>query len=172
MAVLVGFVVGVLAVRLVVNTCRGLLQAPVLQRENHRGRSIPTAAGLFAVAAVLLVEAGRAVVGAFGIGTPPTLNGARAAMVFACVGYALLGFVDDVVGDQYDHGFRGHLRALASGRVTTGAVKIVGGSALARRAREQRPGAEIGRCSSSTTRRSSRSRRTSPICSTVHRAAR
>lgn len=131
MVVVVGFVVGVLVVRLVVNTCRSQLRAPVLQRENHRGRAVPTASGLFAVGAILLVEAGRATFAAFGVGPTPSLHGVRAMIVFACVGYALLGFVDDVLGDPYDHGFRGHVGALGRGRVTTGAIKVIGGGALA-----------------------------------------
>ncbi len=52
-------------------------------------------------------------------------------MLLACVGFGLLGLVDDVFGTQSDHGFRGHLGAFARGRVTTGFVKIAGGSALA-----------------------------------------
>jgi hypothetical protein len=43
----------------------------------------------------------------------------------------LLGFVDDVLGTEEDRGFRGHLRALASGRLTTGLLKIIGGAAVA-----------------------------------------
>ena len=78
-------------------------------------RPLPTAAGLFAVLAVLTVEAGRSTLGAFGLGDEPGTNPARALVLFACLGFGLLGFVDDVLGTGDDRGFRGHLRALRAG---------------------------------------------------------
>lgn len=38
----------------------------------------------------------------------------------------ILGFVDDAFGSHGDKGFRGHLSALASGRLTTGGLKLLG----------------------------------------------
>ncbi len=132
MSVLLGLVVGVLAVRFLVLAGRDILAAPVLQRRNYRDRIIPTAAGIFAVLAVLTIEAGRATFGAFGIGDE--LGHAhhleRPLVLFACLGFGLLGFVDDTLGTEEERGFRGHLRALAQGRLTTGLLKIVGGAAI------------------------------------------
>jgi UDP-N-acetylmuramyl pentapeptide phosphotransferase/UDP-N-acetylglucosamine-1-phosphate transferase len=85
---------------------------------------------VLAVFAVIVVAAGRAVIDAFGnhgVAHEPE----RLAVLAACVGFAFLGLVDDLLGSDADRGFRGHVRALATGRVTTGVVKIVGGSALA-----------------------------------------
>ncbi len=129
--VLLAFVVGALAVRFVVLAARDMLAAPVLQRRNYRDLVVPTAAGIFAVLAVLGVEAGRSVLGAFGLGDEPGHDLARPLVLFACVGFALLGFLDDVLGTEDDRGFRGHVRALVHGRLTTGACKIVGGAAIA-----------------------------------------
>ena len=130
MSVLLGFVVGVLAVRLVVAAGDDLLRAPVLERPNRRGRPVPTAMGVLAVFAVLLVEGGRSLFGAFGVGDAPGST-VRVLVVLTCVGFGLLGLFDDLVGTQADSGFRGHFGALAHGRVTTGLVKVVGGVALA-----------------------------------------
>src|SRR5262245_49923476 len=73
--------------------------------------------------------------GAFGVGDEPGVNVAnhleRPLVLFACIGFGLLGFVDDLLGTEEDRGFRGHLRALARGRLTTGAMKIIGGAAVA-----------------------------------------
>jgi UDP-N-acetylmuramyl pentapeptide phosphotransferase/UDP-N-acetylglucosamine-1-phosphate transferase len=131
MKVLLAFVVGVLAVRFVVLAARDILAAPALQRRNHRDRIVPTAAGIFAVLAVLGVEAGRSLLGASGLGDEPGHDLARSLVLFACVGFALLGLIDDVLGTEGDRGFRGHLRALASGRLTTGVCKVFGGAAIA-----------------------------------------
>jgi UDP-N-acetylmuramyl pentapeptide phosphotransferase/UDP-N-acetylglucosamine-1-phosphate transferase len=129
--IVLAFAVGLLAVRFLLLAGRDILTSPVLVRVNYRDRRLPTAAGLFAVLAVLVVEAGRATLGAFGVGEEPGTNAARPLVLFACLGFGLLGFVDDVLGTGDDRGFTGHLRALASGRVTTGLCKIIGGAAVA-----------------------------------------
>lgn len=130
MSVLLGVVVGVLAVRLLVGSAHELLHAPALEQTNHRGRSVPTSTGVLAIVAVVLVEGGRSLFGAFGVGSAPG-DSARVLILVACVGFGLLGLFDDLAGTQTDHGFRGHVLALTHGRVTTGAVKMVGGAALA-----------------------------------------
>jgi len=131
MKVVLAFVVGMLAVRLVVLAAREVLSAPVLQRRNYRDHVAPTAAGMLAVLAVLGVEAGRSTLGALGLGDEPGHDLARPLVLFACVGFAFLGLIDDVLGTEDDRGFRGHVRALARGRLTTGVCKIVGGGAIA-----------------------------------------
>jgi UDP-N-acetylmuramyl pentapeptide phosphotransferase/UDP-N-acetylglucosamine-1-phosphate transferase len=129
-SVLLGFVVGVLAVRLVVGASGALLRAPAIGRVNLRGRTVPTAMGMLAVLAVVLVEAGRSLFGAFGVGDPPG-DSVRVLVLLACVGFGLLGLFDDLVGNEAEHGFRGHVGAAVHGRITTGFVKIIGGAALA-----------------------------------------
>jgi UDP-N-acetylmuramyl pentapeptide phosphotransferase/UDP-N-acetylglucosamine-1-phosphate transferase len=131
MIVILGLLVGLLTVRLLVILGRDLLDAPPLQRRNFRNRPLPTAAGLLVVIAVLGVEAGRATLGAFGLGDEPGRNIARPLVLFACLGFGLLGLIDDLLGTEQDRGFRGHLHALSEGRVTTGVIKIFGGAAVA-----------------------------------------
>ncbi|HTL85721.1 MAG TPA: hypothetical protein VL856_11090 [Acidimicrobiia bacterium] len=131
MRVLLAFVVGVLAVRFVIMSGRAILETPLLMRRNYRDRLVPTAAGIFAVLGVLVVEAGRSTLGAFGVGDEPGHDLARPLILFACVGFGLLGLVDDLLGTEDDRGFRGHLQALAHGRLTTGSLKIIGGAAIA-----------------------------------------
>ena len=131
MIVIVGLVVGLLTVRFLVLGGRDVLEAPVLQRRNFRNRVLPTAAGLFVVIAALIIEAGRGTLGAFGLGDEPGLNIARPLVLFACFGFGLLGLIDDLLGTEGDRGFRGHLKALFQGRVTTGVIKIFGGAAVA-----------------------------------------
>lgn len=130
MSVVLGFVVGLLTVRLLVVAGHELMRVPVLDRPNHRGRMITNGTGVLAVFAVVLVEAGRSVLSAFDVGDTLT-SSARVLVLAACIGFGFLGLFDDVFGTQSDSGFRGHLGALARGRVTTGTVKIVGGCALA-----------------------------------------
>ncbi|MGI8758495.1 MAG: hypothetical protein ACR2K0_04245 [Acidimicrobiales bacterium] len=100
-------------------------------RENYRGALVPTAVGLvLALAAVLVAGAAAVADGAGALDTGP--SGAHSAVLAVAVGLALLGLVDDLVGTGADgRGFRGHLAALAGGRLTTGGVKLLGGGALA-----------------------------------------
>jgi UDP-N-acetylmuramyl pentapeptide phosphotransferase/UDP-N-acetylglucosamine-1-phosphate transferase len=123
--------VGLLATRLLRMTTYRLFASPVLERENYRGATIATAGGLLIVLAVLFVEAGRAVVGAIGIGAEPGLDVPRSLTLFAVLGFGMLGLVDDVLGAGDTRGFRGHVGAALRGHVTTGFAKLTGGGALA-----------------------------------------
>lgn len=51
--------------------------------------------------------------------------------VLALVTMSLLGFIDDMLGQRDDLGFKGHFRALFKGRLTTGGLKALGGGLLA-----------------------------------------
>ena len=131
MKIVLAIAVGFLAARYLVVAGHDMLRAPVLLRENYRKVLVPTAGGLVVVAAVLVVEAGRSVLGAFHLGDPPGRNEARLLILFACFGFGLLGFADDLLGDASARGFAGHLGALVRGRLTTGALKVIGGAAIA-----------------------------------------
>src|SRR6185503_4344852 len=100
-------------------------------RTNHAGAPVTLLEGpAYAVGAVC---------GALATGGP----GAAPAAV-AGLGAAAFGALDDLAGDSASKGLRGHLSALASGRVTTGAVKILGlgltGAVTAALADRRRPG--------------------------------
>lgn len=94
---------------------------------NYRGNRVFAGLGV-----VWLVWAGAAIVGGvLGTGMQGdrsllpvlTLAGPLALVSFA------LGLVDDAYGSGESRGFRGHLRALRSGKLTTGGLKLLGISA-------------------------------------------
>ncbi len=103
-----------------------------LERTNYRGRPVTLAEGVAVSGAVAALAA---------------LAGRRAdAAVLAGIG--ALGLADDLIehrqrraGGPVAKGLRGHLRALAAGRPTTGGAKLVGIPALclAGAARSERP---------------------------------
>jgi len=129
--VVIGFVVGAVTVVFLLVVAADVLRAPTLARPNYRDRVVPTAGGILIVLAVLVVEAGRAVLGAAGVGEEPGLTTARSLVLFAVFGFGLLGLVDDIVAEGDERGFRGHVGALLRGRLTTGLLKLVGGGAVA-----------------------------------------
>lgn len=131
MSVIVAILVGVVTVLFLRVAGAEMLAMPTLSRTNYRGLPLPTAAGILIVLAVLVIEAGRAILGAAGVGEDPGLTVDRSLVLFAAFGFGFLGFVDDLLGVGKDRGFRGHVRALAEGRLTTGFLKLFGGAGVA-----------------------------------------
>ncbi|MBM3659853.1 MAG: hypothetical protein FJW95_10185 [Actinobacteria bacterium] len=131
MIVVLGLLAGALAVVFLRVGAPDVLASPVLERENYRGHRLPTAAGILIVLAVLVVEAGRAVLGALGVGEQSGLTIDRSLVLFAVFAFGLLGLLDDLLGDGSARGFSGHVGALARGRITTGFLKLFGGAAVA-----------------------------------------
>jgi UDP-N-acetylmuramyl pentapeptide phosphotransferase/UDP-N-acetylglucosamine-1-phosphate transferase len=129
--VVVAIVVGLVTVRFLRMVSGDILASPALERRNYRNAPIPTAGGIYLVLTVLVIEAGRAVLGALGVGEETGLTQARSEVLFAVFGFALLGLIDDLAAVGDDRGFRGHLGALRQGRVTTGLLKLLGGAAIA-----------------------------------------
>jgi UDP-N-acetylmuramyl pentapeptide phosphotransferase/UDP-N-acetylglucosamine-1-phosphate transferase len=121
---------GIVAAFLLERAASEVLSSPALERANYRGHQLPTAGGLVIVLAVLVVEAVRTALAEFGVGEELSDSLLRSMVLFACFAFALLGLVDDLLGGE-DRGFRGHLRALAQGRLTTGAMKLFGGGVVA-----------------------------------------
>lgn len=131
MSVLVGLVVGFLATRLAWLVLRPVFGGALFLRENYRGHSLPTAVGLVLAVAVLFVEAMRVVAASAIDDGGSRLLGPRLAVLVLAVSMALLGLVDDLAGDADRRGFRGHIRTLREGRLSTGGLKLFGGGAIA-----------------------------------------
>lgn len=89
-------------------------------RTNHAGRPVALSEGPAVVCGVL---AGLAVEG----------RAARpvVAAALAVAGAGVVGAYDDLCGEAQAKGFRGHLRALRQGRVTSGMIKLAGVSLAA-----------------------------------------
>lgn len=132
MTVVLALAVGFLTARLAWLLLRPAFRSAVFLRQNYRGRPVPTGVGVVLVLVVLLVEGGRALATAAGVGNQAPPGRGRLAAVVAVAGFGLLGLVDDLAASPGDaRGFRGHLAALARAELTTGGLKLVGGGAVA-----------------------------------------
>ena len=125
------FAQGVVAALLLERASAPVLGAPALRRVNYRGHELATAGGIVIVLAVLVVEGARTALAEFGVGEELSDSLLRSMVLFACFAFAFLGLIDDLLGTEADRGFRGHLHALAHGRLTTGAMKLFGGGVVA-----------------------------------------
>jgi UDP-N-acetylmuramyl pentapeptide phosphotransferase/UDP-N-acetylglucosamine-1-phosphate transferase len=131
MAVVLGVAVGFLAAQLVWKMSAGLFTSVVLQRPNYRSHYLPTGVGIVLAVAVAVVEGGRAVAAAAGVGDVSGPGVARTVMLAGVFGFGALGFVDDVLGGDAERGWKAHLRALFAGRLSAGGIKLFGGGVLA-----------------------------------------
>lgn len=101
--------------------------SPVLVRRNYRDHELPIAGGVVVVLSVVVVSAVYSVVVRWhGYSLDEVERGATIS-AFLALGFGFLGLFDDLAGGVSTKGFRGHLRALARGEVTSGLVKLVGG---------------------------------------------
>lgn len=111
---------------------------------NYRGRRIPTGLGVVWIvwaAAVALVAAlttaalyliqGSLSADAVRVAASLPLRIVSMMPLLLVVGAFAFGFVDDVFGAGGVKGFRGHLRELRHGRITTGGLKLLGIGLLA-----------------------------------------
>lgn len=130
MLVLGAFAAGVLVGAALWRALQPTFALAVFARTNHRGRPLPTAAGLVLPLAVLAMEAMLTTAAALGVDLPAESVEPRRLGVLVAVGFALLGLLDDLGGAGQSGGFRGHLRSLARGELTTGGVKLLFGAAL------------------------------------------
>jgi UDP-GlcNAc:undecaprenyl-phosphate/decaprenyl-phosphate GlcNAc-1-phosphate transferase len=130
-AVVLAFLAGLVAGIALWGLAATAFAAPVFARQNVRGRTLPTAAGVL----LALVALGGAAVVALAVGADLDVDaglvGGLRLVAVTSTGFALLGLLDDLGGTGQSGGFGAHLRALARGQLTTGAVKLFGGAAAA-----------------------------------------
>lgn len=131
MSVWYALLAGICASRIALVLLRSVLEAPVFRRENYRGHELATAGGLVMAAGVLGAEAVRSAAGALGVGSSAVVTPRRALFLLGALGFTLLGLADDLGAVGAARGFRGHLRSLREGRLSTGGLKLLGGGALA-----------------------------------------
>ncbi len=102
---------------------------PLFARTNVRGVAVPVAVGV--VLPIVLLAGACLLVLAESADLLDVPTGPLLTTVLGVTGFGLLGLLDDLAGDASSRGFGGHLRALRAGTLTTGAVKLFGGGALA-----------------------------------------
>lgn len=133
MSIVAGLLATLVAALATAALTRSLLPTFPLRRENYRGLCVTTGLG---IAAVFGVISGTMIVALAASIWPLHFVGAGIWIfpLAAMGGFGALGLLDDVVSASAhgpEHGFGGHVRALASGHLTSGGIKMLVGGALA-----------------------------------------
>lgn len=130
MSVLAAFLVGLALGLAGWLSTRPVLAIPALERTNYRDHTLPTAGGLVIVLAAIAAQGVVALADAASWSFEPEWAPVRAQVLVLVLGLGFLGLLDDLAGAGQSGGFRGHLTALARGRLTTGSLKLFGGAAV------------------------------------------
>lgn len=130
MRLLVGFALGVTAGLGAWRSTSQVFAQPLFARRNYRGVDVPVGVGVLLAVAAIAVEAVLSVWDTVADDVPID-RPVRLSILAVAIGFSLLGFLDDIAAAGDERGFRGHLRAMATGRLTTGGLKLVGGGLLA-----------------------------------------
>jgi UDP-N-acetylmuramyl pentapeptide phosphotransferase/UDP-N-acetylglucosamine-1-phosphate transferase len=103
-----------------------------LRKANYRGLSLPSGLGVVLIAGLLAGVALTGLVHALAPRTPSATLATAASfpLLALALGFGMLGLFDDL-SEGSERGLRGHLEALRGRRLTTGGLKLIGGSALA-----------------------------------------
>ena len=96
MTVVVAFLVGLVTVRFLLMVSGEILASPALERTNYHGQRLATAGGIFIILTVLVIDSGRSVLGAIGVGSESGLTQARLVVLVAVFGFGFLGLLDDL----------------------------------------------------------------------------
>jgi UDP-GlcNAc:undecaprenyl-phosphate GlcNAc-1-phosphate transferase len=126
-----GLVLGACCTFLLHAGTRSVFARPTFLRENYRGVALPTAVGLLVPMAATFVLAGALALRTLGWDGDVAALTSLQLTVTATLGFGLLGLLDDVAADSGSSGYRGHLAALLSGRLTAGSLKMVTGPVVA-----------------------------------------
>ncbi|NLA36629.1 MAG: hypothetical protein GX868_13235 [Actinobacteria bacterium] len=120
--VIISLVLGAVIAGVLWNLMQDAFEQEAFLRENYRGQQLPTAVGILCVVPLAVV---------CGLSAWLDWLPVRSAGLGIAAGFGLLGLLDDVGGYGESGGFKGHLTALASGRLTTGGLKLLGGPVIA-----------------------------------------
>lgn len=131
MSVAIGLLLGLAGGLIGWHLLRSVFEAEVFQRTNYRDQPIITGAGLMVPLVVVAFEAAAVLAATFDVHLNPATDGPRRMVLIVALGLGFLGLLDDLAGTGQSGGFRGHLRALGRGRLTTGSLKLFGGAAVA-----------------------------------------
>lgn len=131
MTLLAGTLLGAAAAFAIWVGMQPVLSRPVFARQNYRGVTLPTAAGMVIPLAAVATSASLTLLTTLGWRPDAPGLAALGLTVTATLGFGLLGLLDDLAVDEGASGYRGHVAALARGRLTAGSLKMVAGPAVA-----------------------------------------
>jgi UDP-N-acetylmuramyl pentapeptide phosphotransferase/UDP-N-acetylglucosamine-1-phosphate transferase len=106
-----------------------LTARPVLRARNYRGLELPLGSGVAILGGTLIGWGALDLLGE--LLDVPEPGAALPGFVLLAFGFGFLGLFDDMAGSGRERGWKAHVGAVRAARATPGALKLVGGIALA-----------------------------------------
>ena len=104
---------------------RDMVSRDEFVKHNYRNATIPALGGLILLLASILSGLILTI-----IPSSFKVEGVDLYVLTIILGFALIGLLDDLLGDKNKQGFKGHITELLNGRLTTGSLKLFGGPAI------------------------------------------
>ncbi|MDO5707764.1 MAG: phospho-N-acetylmuramoyl-pentapeptide-transferase [Andreesenia angusta] len=100
-----------------------LLEKSEFTELNFRGKEIPIGMGIHLILVFIITI--------LGIGRLIDMKDSSYLLSTGIAFMGFLGIIDDFLGDKHSKGFKGHIKSLLKGELTTGGLKAIGGFGIA-----------------------------------------
>lgn len=121
--VLICILFSIIGAVLSVNMIKSMLYEAGFLKKNYKNEDIPLSVGICFIPAVTI--------GLLPLVINKPIQKSCIIYLALIIAMSFVGLIDDVFGNRNDSGFKGHIKALLKGRLTTGGLKLLYGGIIA-----------------------------------------
>lgn len=121
---LIIFIISILATRISIPFIKEMLLSANITKSNYKGDTIPVGMGIVFIPVIII----NSIFINYFIGNNSTVQQILLVFLTGIMTMATIGLIDDLVGNRDTTGFKGHIKSLLKGKLTTGGFKaLIGG---------------------------------------------
>jgi len=121
------FIISILTTLITIPFIREMLLNANITRKNYKGDTIPVGMGIVFIPVIII----NSIFLNYFIGNDSRIQQLLLVFLAGIMTMAIIGLIDDLIGNRDTTGFKGHIKALLSGKLTTGGFKAVIGGLIA-----------------------------------------